>query len=101
MTRFVPKSEIYGQFSRIGKALASPARLEILDLLSQGEKTVEQLAQPLRAALTEAPFRASRTGMKISCATLSADSGMGLCSRLLISMEFSSDGCGGLMSRRW
>lgn len=40
-----PKARVYAQFARIGKALASPARLEILDLLAQGEKTVEQLAE--------------------------------------------------------
>ncbi|MBI5578472.1 MAG: metalloregulator ArsR/SmtB family transcription factor [Deltaproteobacteria bacterium] len=39
------KDEIYKQFSRIGKALASPKRLELLDLLSQGERTVEKLAR--------------------------------------------------------
>lgn len=39
-----PKTRVYAEFARIGKALASPARLEILDLLAQGEKTVEQLA---------------------------------------------------------
>lgn len=38
------KDQIYGQFSRIGKALSSPKRLELLDLLSQGERTVEKLA---------------------------------------------------------
>ena len=31
------KNRLYAQFARIGKATASPARLEILDLLSQGE----------------------------------------------------------------
>ncbi|MEX2583695.1 MAG: metalloregulator ArsR/SmtB family transcription factor [Gemmatimonadota bacterium] len=45
MAARVAKDRIYDQFARIGKALASPARLEILDLLSQGEKTVEQLAE--------------------------------------------------------
>jgi rhodanese-related sulfurtransferase len=38
------KDQIYEQFSRIGKALASPKRLELLDLLSQAERTVENLA---------------------------------------------------------
>lgn len=38
------KRELFGQFARIGKALASGARIELLDLLSQTERTVEQLA---------------------------------------------------------
>lgn len=39
------KNEIYEQFARIGKAIASPKRLELLDLLGQGERTVEVLAR--------------------------------------------------------
>jgi len=39
------KDAIYEQFARIGKALSSPKRLEILDLLSQSERTVEVLAK--------------------------------------------------------
>jgi rhodanese-related sulfurtransferase len=39
------KDDIYEQFSRIGKAVSSPKRLELLDLLCQGEKTVEILSQ--------------------------------------------------------
>lgn len=38
------KNLLYEQVARIGKAVASPKRLELLDLLSQGEKTVEALA---------------------------------------------------------
>ena len=38
------KQRIYEQFARIGKALASPARLELLDLLVQGERSVDALA---------------------------------------------------------
>jgi len=38
------KSRLYGQFAVIGKALASPARLELLELLAQGPRTVEALA---------------------------------------------------------
>ncbi len=41
-TRF--KTAIYEQLARIGKATASAARLEILDLLAQGPRTVEALA---------------------------------------------------------
>lgn len=39
------KNDIYEQFSRIGKALSSPKRLELLDILCQGERTVETLAR--------------------------------------------------------
>ncbi|HEX9728222.1 MAG TPA: metalloregulator ArsR/SmtB family transcription factor [Gemmatimonadales bacterium] len=39
------KDAIYDQFARLGKALASPRRLELLDLLCQGPRTVEILAQ--------------------------------------------------------
>ena len=38
------KDAIYGQFARLGKAVAAPKRLELLDLLSQGPRTVEALA---------------------------------------------------------
>lgn len=38
------KDQLYSQFARIGKVLASPRRLELLDVLAQGERTVEQLA---------------------------------------------------------
>ena len=39
------KDEIYEQFSRIGKAVSSPKRLELLEILCQGERTVEVLAK--------------------------------------------------------
>jgi rhodanese-related sulfurtransferase len=38
------KDAIYEQFARIGKAVSSPRRLELLDLLCQGPRTVEVLA---------------------------------------------------------
>jgi rhodanese-related sulfurtransferase/predicted transcriptional regulator len=34
----------YGEIARLGKALASPVRLQLLDLLRQGERSVEALA---------------------------------------------------------
>jgi len=40
-----PKTELFDQFARIGKVLASPSRLLLLDLLSQGEKAVDTLAE--------------------------------------------------------
>ena len=39
------KDAIYEQFARIGKAVSSPKRLELLDLLCQGPRTVEILAK--------------------------------------------------------
>jgi DNA-binding transcriptional ArsR family regulator/rhodanese-related sulfurtransferase len=39
------KDMLYQEFSRIGKSLSSPKRLEILDLLSQGPKSVESLSK--------------------------------------------------------
>ena len=38
----------------MGKALASPARLELLDLLSQGERSVEDLAREAQLSLANA-----------------------------------------------
>jgi rhodanese-related sulfurtransferase len=39
------KDAIYEQFARVGKAVSSPRRLELLDLLCQGPRTVEVLAK--------------------------------------------------------
>ena len=39
------KDAVYEQFARIGKAVSSPKRLELLDLLCQGPRTVEALAR--------------------------------------------------------
>jgi len=39
------KTAIYEQFARIGKAISHPSRLELLDLLCQGPRTVEVLAK--------------------------------------------------------
>ena len=39
------KNELFEQFARLGKALASGRRLELLELLAQGERTVEELAK--------------------------------------------------------
>lgn len=39
------KKGIYGHLARVGKALSSPGRLHIIDLLCEGPKTVENLAE--------------------------------------------------------
>ena len=46
------KKDLYEQLARLGKAIASAARLELLDLLCQGPRTVETLAR--EAGLTVA-----------------------------------------------
>jgi DNA-binding transcriptional ArsR family regulator len=38
------KAHLYEQVARIAKAVASPKRLELIELLCQGEKAVEVLA---------------------------------------------------------
>jgi rhodanese-related sulfurtransferase len=48
------KDTIYDQFARIGKALAAPKRLEILDLLCQGPRTVEALAREAGVSVANA-----------------------------------------------
>lgn len=53
MTDFnATKHELFEQFARIGKAVSSPARLQLLDLLSQGEKPVETLARQSGLSVT-------------------------------------------------
>ncbi len=39
------KDAIYAQFSRVSKALASPHRIELLELVAQGPRTVERLGR--------------------------------------------------------
>lgn len=40
-----PKKALYGHLARVAKALASPGRLELLEILAQGERSVDALAQ--------------------------------------------------------
>lgn len=46
------KHELIHQFARIAKAVSSPARIELLDLLAQGEKPVETLARKAGLSVT-------------------------------------------------
>jgi len=48
------KDDLYAQFSRIGKAIAAPKRLELLELLCQGARTVEALAEEASLSLANA-----------------------------------------------
>lgn len=46
------KSALFEQFARVGKALGNGKRLELIDLLAQGERTVESLANAAGLGLT-------------------------------------------------
>lgn len=48
------KDEIFEQFARIGKAVASAKRIELLDVLSQGERHVEALADAANISVANA-----------------------------------------------
>ena len=48
------KDGLYEQFARIGKAVAHPKRIELLDLLCQGERSVEVLSQAAALSVTNA-----------------------------------------------
>jgi rhodanese-related sulfurtransferase/DNA-binding transcriptional ArsR family regulator len=48
------KTALFEQFARVGKALGSGKRLELLDLLAQGERTVESLARAAELGVTTA-----------------------------------------------
>jgi rhodanese-related sulfurtransferase/DNA-binding transcriptional ArsR family regulator len=45
------KNRLYAQFARIGKTLGSPHRLELLELLGQGERAVDSLANEIGASI--------------------------------------------------
>jgi rhodanese-related sulfurtransferase len=47
MKKRTVKDLLYEQVARIGKAMSSPKRLELLEVLAQGEKSVEALAGEL------------------------------------------------------
>ena len=58
------KSRLYEQFARVGKAVSNPHRLELLELLAQGERTVEALARAgnMSLASTSQHLQALRQG---------------------------------------
>jgi rhodanese-related sulfurtransferase len=48
------KTELFEQFAQVGKAVSNAKRLEMLDVLVQGERSVEALAQAVGLKLTTA-----------------------------------------------
>jgi len=49
-----PKQLAFDQFARLARALGSPHRLELLDILAQGERSVERLAEAAHLPLSNA-----------------------------------------------
>lgn len=54
MSKREAKTALYEQFARMGKGFSSPKRLELLDLLAQGERSVESLAKEAGLGLSTA-----------------------------------------------
>lgn len=61
-TERAAKTALNEQFARVGKALSSPRRIELLDLLAQGERPVESLAaaSDMSVALASSHLQALR-----------------------------------------
>jgi ArsR family transcriptional regulator len=49
-----PKQELFAQFAAVAKAFAHPHRLEILEQLAQGERSVEVVAERTRMSVANA-----------------------------------------------
>lgn len=62
------KKESYEQIARVTKALSSPARLEIIDILTQGEKSVEVLAEQTGLGIknTSAQLKELKTSLLVT-----------------------------------
>ncbi|HEY8717998.1 metalloregulator ArsR/SmtB family transcription factor [Pengzhenrongella sp.] len=54
MSRRQAKDAVFEQFARVGKALSSPKRVELLDLIAQGERSVDALARTANLNVTTA-----------------------------------------------
>jgi rhodanese-related sulfurtransferase/DNA-binding transcriptional ArsR family regulator len=63
------KNRLYGQLARLGKALSSPHRLEILELLAQTERSVDSLATEMDLSLanTSQHLQALKQAALVDC----------------------------------
>jgi len=63
------KQELFSQFARVGKALSNGNRLELLEFLAQGERSVEQLSTVagLTVANTSQHLQQLRHAGMVSC----------------------------------
>jgi rhodanese-related sulfurtransferase/DNA-binding transcriptional ArsR family regulator len=68
------KERLYAQFARLGKALSSPQRLELLELLAQGERTVDSLAR--ETSLSAANVSQHLKALRAACLVESRKQGL-------------------------
>jgi len=63
------KQDLFAQFARVGKALSNGNRLELLEFIAQGERSVEQLARVagLTVANTSQHLQQLRQAGLVSC----------------------------------
>lgn len=69
MSRRRPKDSLYGQLALVGKAVGNGHRLELLEILAQGERTVEKLAGETGLSLANASHHLQvlrRAGLVVS-----------------------------------
>jgi rhodanese-related sulfurtransferase/DNA-binding transcriptional ArsR family regulator len=63
------KDSLYGQLALIGKAVGNGSRLELLEILAQGERTVEKLARETNLSIANASHHLQvlrRAGLVVS-----------------------------------
>jgi rhodanese-related sulfurtransferase len=84
-----PKETLFAQLARLGKAFAAPKRVEMLDALAQGPRTVERLAM----ATGQTIANASQHLQVLRHAQLVASEKQGL----FVTYRLASDSVGGLL----
>ena len=45
MSKPSPKQQLFAQLARAGKGIAHPSRIELIEAMAQGEKSVEALSR--------------------------------------------------------
>jgi len=100
MSRQSPKQILFGQFAVIAKAAAHPHRIELLEQLAQGERSVEVLADRTRISVANASQHlqhmrraglvAPRREGKFVFYSLADDAGLALMAALRILAERNS-----------
>ena len=69
MSRESPKRALFSQFAAVAKAAAHPHRLELLEQLAQGERSVERLAERVGLSIANASQhlqRMRRAGLSVA-----------------------------------